>query len=82
MKQMTYKINQTDILIWYFYLFSPEETPLENGIFKVQNQLINLDQSVYNTQLTNQVPYTSFLNKNISSKCSYGHILSQKWRLS
>ena len=28
-------INESDILIWYAYLFGPEGTPYSNGVFKV-----------------------------------------------
>ena len=32
---MIIQVNESDILIWNVYLFGPEDTPFENGIFKV-----------------------------------------------
>jgi ubiquitin-protein ligase len=32
---MTIFANENDILIWYAYLFGPEDTPYSEGIFKV-----------------------------------------------
>lgn len=35
--------NENDLLIWYAYLFGPDDSPFRDGIFKVYNNNHPLD---------------------------------------
>ena len=33
--------KENDILLWYCYLFGPEDSPFNEGIFKVNDKYLN-----------------------------------------